>query len=388
MSASRIDPPIAIRAAAAVSAFGLSWRGLGRAIREGSLSFSPSNELSRTHPGTLASEVGPIPAASDAGDARQRKLMARAARLAAIAARLALKEAAPNEAEDRGEIGFYLGVGASGGAISDLEAVLRASIEGDRISLTRLGDEGLSATNPVATFQLLNNFTLAHAAILEGLGGPNGAFFSRGGGTVFALMEAAAAIAEGDCRLALAGGADSALHPVTWAELAREGKAASGLVPGEGAAMLALSSSDANPLGFVEHISISSGEGGLDVALRDLGANLRGLAPDLVVLAPWGEPPRALLRSFLDATFPGVPSIDASLTLGDALAAGPALAWVAALDLLSPDVPERSPPAQSPRRALILSAGIDGQLGAVVLTRARHEATSTSISRPISGGDP
>ena len=49
-----------------------------------------------------------------------------------------------------------------------------------------------SACNPLFAFQLMNNFTLCHGAIRGGLGGPNGAFFSRGAGTVRALAEAVA----------------------------------------------------------------------------------------------------------------------------------------------------------------------------------------------------
>jgi 3-oxoacyl-[acyl-carrier-protein] synthase II len=376
--------PVAIVGAAAVSAYGLEWRGLGQALLDTDIPFLTSSELALTHPGTLASEVRPIAPADDAGDVRQRKLMARAARLAAIAARRAIKESGLEWARD--DLGFYLGVGASGGAIGDLEAILRASIEGRAVSLARLGDQGLSASNPVATFQLLNNFTLCHAAILEGAGGPNGAFFSRGGGTVFALMEAAVALADGDCDRALAGGADSALHPVTYAEVVREGYASRGFVPGEGAGLLALASRAPSPLAFVERAFLFTGraaaldEGSAPDASPDgtragSPADARALAdalaqarlvlqppiPDLVVLAPWGDPPRAALRAFTASALPSALVIDVSLGLGDALAAAPALAWLAALDLLV---------SGTSRRAVVLSAGIDGQLGVVSLARA------------------
>jgi hypothetical protein len=103
-----------------------------------------------------------------------------------------------------------------------------------RVSLARLGADGLLASNPLDTFRVLNNFTMCHGAILEGTTGPNGAFFSRGTGTVHALAEAVHAIESGDCERALAGGSDTALHPATWAELARDGF--TDLVPSAGAA--------------------------------------------------------------------------------------------------------------------------------------------------------
>ena len=100
-------------------------------------------------------------------------------------------------------------------------ALLDESIEGGAFSLARFGEHGLGACNPLLAFQLMNNFTMCHGAILEGVGGPNGALFSRGAGTTAALIQAVHAIRQEDCDHAVAGGADSATHPVTRAELAR-----------------------------------------------------------------------------------------------------------------------------------------------------------------------
>ncbi|MCK6590068.1 MAG: hypothetical protein L6Q76_21055 [Polyangiaceae bacterium] len=358
-----LNRPIPIIAAGAASALGFSWRGLYQAIVEGSAPFTEPSELRASHPGVLASEVPPIPAAADAGDARQRKLMSRAARLAAVAAKPALIEA--KIATPRNDIGFFLGVGASGGSMSDLLSVLRASIDGDRVSLAKLGDTGLSATNPVGTFQLLNNFTLCHSAMIEGTTGPNGAFFSRGGGTVFALMEALRSLEEGDCDRAVAGGADSALHPVTWAELVREGYAEQGYVLGEGAAVLVLATNAENPIAFLEGCSLHwaggpRARGAPD--LNDLEISLGEEAErsehgvDLVMLAPWGGESRTALRSLARDLFPRAKTLDATARFGDSLAGSPAIAWAAALDGIA---------SGSARRALIVSAGIDGQVGSV-----------------------
>src|SRR5262245_12146158 len=103
--------PVAVIGAAAVSAFGLSWRGLGEAVR------------ARAIPGTPAFEVPPIPSAFDAGDARARRSMSRPAQLAAIAAREAL--AGARLGDEREEIGYFLGVGASGGPVGEVLAMLR-----------------------------------------------------------------------------------------------------------------------------------------------------------------------------------------------------------------------------------------------------------------------
>jgi hypothetical protein len=235
--------------AGAVSPLGLTWRGLGARVLAGER-------------GT--GEVGKLPD----DDARQRKMMSRAARLAAAAMRAALDDARwPRE--ERGGIGAFCGVGASGGEMDELQAL----IEG-----------GLGAVNPLLAFRLMNNFTLCHGTIAAGLGGPSGAYFSRGPGTVGALRAAVRALEDGDCTRALAGGADSALHPVTQAELLREGRHGQGDDWAEGAAMIALS---------------TSAEGAL--AVLDRG--------------------------------PAEISLDGRLA--DSLAATPALAWAAALDLVT-----------------------------------------------------
>ena len=79
---------VAIVGAGAVSAYGVGWRGLGKSLVK--LAVAPSVELAASHPGVLCSSVSEVPSRLDAGDARARKLMSRAARLGAIAMREAL----------------------------------------------------------------------------------------------------------------------------------------------------------------------------------------------------------------------------------------------------------------------------------------------------------
>jgi hypothetical protein len=328
--------------AAAVSGFGVEWRGLGRALLAGE---------------RLPAEVPAIAPAEDAGNARSRRLMSRSARLAAVAARKVMAEAVWVDCRD--EIGFFFGVGASTGEMDELVPVLAAAISDGAFSLERLGRAGLAACNPLLVFQLMNNFTLCHPAILEGTGGPNGAFFSRGGGTTVALVEAIHALEQGDCDRALCGGADSAVHPVTLAELGREGFTASGLRPAEGAALLALAARAEAPLARIERARvIKARPGSLAAELAEVS---RAGPVDLVVLAPWGRPAKDLLVSAARERHPQARIVDLMAGLGDALAATPALAWVAALDLLVQGVA---------RRALVLAAGIDGDLGVVSMRSA------------------
>ncbi|HEU0029996.1 MAG TPA: beta-ketoacyl synthase N-terminal-like domain-containing protein [Kofleriaceae bacterium] len=251
---------------AALTGHGASWRGLGEAVLAG----APLAAAAVTPP--------PTPAL-----ARARKMMSRGAELAA----LCLHELVRDATWPRATAGYFLGVGASGGSLDDVIALLDASITDHEFSLARFGDRGLPACNPLLAFQLMNNFTLCHGAILEGIGGPNAALFSRGHGTHAALTEAIHAIAAGDCTHAIAGGADSALHPVTRSELARTGHTAP---PAEAAALLAL-----------------------------------GDGPALATVELTDSPQDSDLVISVD---------DVARVFGETLAAAHALAWVAAVDLI------------------------------------------------------
>jgi hypothetical protein len=269
--------------------------------------------------------------------------------------------ALPRREGELADVGFYLGVGASGGSLDQLNSMLAASIENGEFSPTLFGDQGLARVNPLFAFQLMNNFTVCHSAILHGTEGPNAAFFSRGTGTVVALLEAAHSILEDTSGRALAGGADSSVHGVTWAELVREGWPERGLVPGEGAAILALAHPTAasGALGFLDYVSVRACSAQTaPVALAGVEAELACSSIDAVVLAPWGPPARDVLRSFAEESLRGRPVFDVELGLGESLAASPALAWTVALDLLG---------SEALGRVLILSSGLDGGLGLVAI---------------------
>lgn len=345
-------PRAAVVGASAVSAFGFGWRGLGRALLDRSHSPKACPSLGRSHPGTLASEVPPVPAADDVSDAKTRRLMSRAAHLAAIAMKKALLDAGWDAGRD--EVGCYLGLGASGGPMEELLAILEASIVDGKVVPAKFCREGLASAHPLLAFHLLSNYILCHGSIAAGLGGPNRAFYSRGTGTVTAIAEACWALAEGDCTRALAGGADSAIHLASFEELHLEGFTSRGFVPGEGAALLALAPESDRALAYVEGCAVDQS---LPAVLEGLGGD-RGDRADLTLLAPWGPPARESLRTVDTAHC--VHTVDLSESLADPLAASPALACAAATDLLV------SGAASS---ALVLCAGVDGAFGGVRLSR-------------------
>ncbi len=221
----------------------------------------------------------------------------------------------------------------------------------------RFSSAGLGACNPLFAFQLMNNYTLCHAAIREGLRGPNAAIFSRGAGTVLALAEAHHAVASGECETALGGGADSGLHPVTWAELRRDGEGDA--VPGEGAALLALASAGAErPLAMLERCEVHPGRQGSALALEAARHSLLGMGAELVVLA--ATPKRSGAAREMASTVCSGAVLEAAMLFGEALAASAALATVAALDLLQ---------GGEVRRAAVLVTGPDGDVGLIGLSR-------------------
>ncbi|HLL25233.1 MAG TPA: beta-ketoacyl synthase N-terminal-like domain-containing protein [Kofleriaceae bacterium] len=321
---------VAVTHTAALSAHGTGTRGLAHALAAGAA-------------------LRGMPADEPLANPRARKMMSRAAYLAARCLADLARETAWTEPET---IGCFLGVGGSGGSLEDVIALLEASIVDGVFSLPRFGDRGLAACHPLLAFQLMNNFTMCHGAILEGLRGPNSAFFSRGAGTIVALAEAVYAVRSGECPRAITGGADTPTHPVAYSELAREGFVARGLVPADGVALLALAPSTSTDDVVVDRVAYVSGRAGPDAISAVVGP----LATcDIVVLSSW-EPDA--LRDVARARFPAAALVD-TRALGESLAASAALAVCAAVDALR----DRA------GRAVVLTLGVDGDPCAVALSR-------------------
>lgn len=353
--------PIAIGAAAVVCPFGLEWRGLFQAMSAGPSRFGPLPLPPPFHQIEAAAIDDGLLAQSPV-HRRELKKMSRSAHLAAIVTHRVLGDLDPQVSP--ASMGFFLGVGASGATIGELTAMLEASIDAHQFSLKSFGKQGLLACNPLFAFQLMNNFTLCHSAIRHEITGPNAALFSRGGGTVSALIEALYALRNGDCQSALAGGADSACHPVTLCELSREGFIEGGLRPGEGGALLSLHAQPSGGLASIVDASLypSPTHRWGEIMEQIKRDHLRRV--DALVLAPWGAPSRVSLRSVCADYFPNTPLFDLSLHLGEALAATPALAWAVGLDYLQTH--------RSASTTLVLSLGPDGDLGAVSLRKERE----------------
>lgn len=303
--------------------------------------------------------AGASPAEEPLASPRARKMMSRGAYLAARCLADLVKALGDT---DRTAIAYHLGVGSSAGSLDDVTPLLDAAIVDGAFSLLAFGGRGLAACNPLLAFQLMNNFTLCHGAILEGIGGPNGAIFSRGAGTVAALAEAVHAVRTGECTYAITGGADVATHPVTLAELTRDGHIARGMIPADGAALLALGVSTSLDDVVIDGCAHASGRGRpIGEAIEDAFArasrsSIAAPPPSTLVVAPWGPPAADALRSYA-MRFPVTP-VDVSAR-GETLAASAALAVIAAAAALR----------EAPGRAVVITLGVDGDPGVVLLSR-------------------
>jgi 3-oxoacyl-(acyl-carrier-protein) synthase len=359
--------PIAVIGAGCASPAGFERGALGAALASGASLLGASRALAATHPGVIGAEVPAIPAAIDVGDRKLHRLMSRAARLSAIATRVALDHAAL-PADRRERAGFFCGVGTSNSAPDEIAAVVRAAIGEDRAwTERRMCERGLKVFHPLRTFALMPNMTLCHAAIAFGVRGPSAALFSRGAGTAIGLVEAAWAIADGDCDAAIAVGADTALDCLTWAELVREGHAARGFVPGEGAGALVLAA-DGDALAWIASAAVGARAiASQDMRLASSTAEWRcGAIEDVArVLDEVGDGDEHVVvahGAVADVVRSARPRAhDLHAIAGDALAAAPALAWCAAIDRIRAGA----------RSVVAISAGIDGHVAAVRFVRDR-----------------
>ena len=362
--APRTPWPVAVIGAGCASPAGFAPGMLGAALSAGAPLLAPSHALGSTHPGVVGGEVPAIPASHEVGDRKLHRLMSRGARLGSIAARSALEHAGL-DADARDQAAWFCGVGTSGSVPAEIEAVVRASLDdGQAWSDRRMCERGLKVFHPLRTFALMPNMTLCHSAIAFGVRGPSAAVFSRGAGTVDALTLAACAIADGDSPTAIAGGADTALDCLTWAELVREAHVERGLVPGEGAGAIVLARSAAHALAWVTGAAIRTAGTDLPRAVRELLDEVG--AAETYVLAAWG-----VLAEVARAVIGDARILDQCALIGDALAATPALAWCAALDLVR--VGHRS--------VVALSAGVDGRIAGVRFVREAETVAEAAAAR-------
>lgn len=297
----------------------------------------------------------PIDEPTSPQETRARRLMSRPALMATLATKDLLADLSNVlDGAQKRALGLFVGVGSSCGDMHELRAMLQASIHEGVFDLARFGDEGLRACNPLYAFQLMNNFTMCHPAIVHELTGPNACLFSRGAGTVFALVEAVASVREGLCEHALVGGADSCLHPVTLFEMQAHPYQVDD--PGEGAALIAVAAENvSSALAYIENVWIVQASQPLQDLVFDIGHT------DAIVSFGRGERLNTLVASMLQACDKAPKQHFLGHVFGETLAAGPAIGWCVALDLIV---------TGDAQRVAAVGASVDGDVYCTTFAKA------------------
>ena len=208
-----------------------SWEPLGAAIKD----FVPENYVTQR---------------------KSLKVMARDIQLAVAAGSLAIEDAGlKSAAVEKERFGVIVGSGVLNHEPDELAYCVKNSLDEEgRLDLLKFGGEGLSSLFPLWLLKYLPNMSACHLSILFDLRGPNNSVTAGASSGLQALGEAARIIQRGDADLMIAGGAESKLNPVGYAEyevlglLSKErdpGKVRNafegdGLVVGEGAGFLVL----------------------------------------------------------------------------------------------------------------------------------------------------
>lgn len=317
------------------------------------------------------------------------KLTDRRTRLGVTASAMAASDAGlPRSEAALEELGVVLGTSGSDLLAEDLSRAL-APDEARRsaVDVPFFADRILSGLNPLWLLVVLPNLASAHVGIQLGARGPNSTVMTDTAAGLAALGEGASWIETGEADAVLAGGTDTALHPVAWAAFELAGlfaPDASGrrLCPGEGAAVLVLEEREhaiargARLLGEVLGAATASPVNGEEPAAAlsraaEAALERAGIAPGTIGVAALDSlrpaPERPALEAAICEALSGAPPaglLDLTSPLGHALAAsGPTAASL----LLS---------GLAPAGAVILvaSLGLAGQAAALVLRREEPAA--------------
>jgi 3-oxoacyl-[acyl-carrier-protein] synthase-1 len=398
------------------------------AVRAGRSAFAPIGQWDASAwPVRIAAEVADFNASALLNDRKLFKLIRRTDVFGIYAAGQAIEAAAlapyrdglDPEAATRFNDATGVYVGSGGGVYSNQYDYLPLLAAADG-SLPAFGRELGATVNPMWLLRSLPNNVLCHVGIRHGLKGPNACITNHSISGALAIIEAAQALASGECERAVAAGHDAPIEPQTvlyyhgvgllTGEALRPFDAGrSGSAMGEGAAALVLETERAAAargapvLGEILGSGCASeGEGLLPIredgdglarairaALDDAGLAAAGVG--MIVAHGNGtrvgdESEARALRAVFDADVPPVTAFKWSF--GHLLAASGIIEAVLALDCLR----ERTVPgiaalrrldpacagvpvstaAQAPRSdvALVLSRGFGGTNAALVVRAA------------------
>ena len=319
------------------------------------------------------------------------------------------------ESSPRDRIGLFVSIGMADSVVDDLAPAVRASRdETGRLDLGRFFAGGYRHVHPLWPLAALNNVAAGQISIDLDLRGDNFVLSSQADGGVRALLEAMHALQDGAADSALAGGVAEPIGPASLARLGLrgvlgDGAAAplsadgAGVSPGEGAAAFLLQREVALgaswPLAFLRGGATTWGRAPdragptEDAFRRALGqaldaARLDGRDVDAVFLAAEGRADQdgaelaavrevcgeacrlASTQGAIGHTGSGAPALNVALALR-ALSDGVVPPTITREPLLSSAVGRVGRVEGPLRRVVVMAAGHEGGVGAVVLEAAR-----------------
>jgi hypothetical protein len=193
--------------------------------------------------------VNDFDAAEHFPDNKTLRLMNRDSQMAAVAARLAMRDAGvvPGELYPAEDIALYGATGLCGMPPGEIAGLLRNAAASDgSFDLKRFGEVALRRIRPVLSFKILANMPICFVSIFENLRGPNAVYTPWEGQAAQAIAAGNRAVADGDAPCAVVGGCDVKTHALAFLSLQQFGVFDSwqshnaGTIPGEGAAFLVL----------------------------------------------------------------------------------------------------------------------------------------------------
>ena len=197
----------------------------------------------------LAAQIHDFDANEYFPDNKMLRLMNRDARLAVVAARLAVGDAGLNIAEDyhANEVALFGSTGLAGMPVGDIAALVKNSADRNGgLDLGGFGRKALKRVRPVLSFKILANMPICFVSIFEGIYGPNAVYTPWEGQGARAIESGFRAVRTGRAPCAVVGGCDTKAHTFGFVSLQQLGLFRSwkehgrGIVPGEGAAFLVL----------------------------------------------------------------------------------------------------------------------------------------------------
>lgn len=317
----------------------------------------------------------------------------------------------------RDRVGLFVSIGMADSVVDDLApAVLASRDESGRLDLGRFFGGGYRHVHPLWPLAALNNVAAGQISIDLDLQGDNVVLSSQADGSVRALLEAMYALQDGSTDAALAGAVAEPIGPASLARLALRGvlgagaaaplaTEGAGVSPGEGAAAFLLRREVAlgttRPLAFLRGGATTWGRapdrpGPTEDAFRRAisrgldAARLDGRDVDAVFLAAEGRAAQdaAELNAVLDVCgeAPGPRLVATQGALGHTGCGAPAIDLALAVRTLVegvvPPTVTREPVLDRAagrlggiggtlRHVLVLAAGHEGGVGALVLEAAR-----------------